>query len=144
MLRLRDPAKLLLENRYNSSSLISSATDELMQKSDVYSFAIILYEIHYRPQEEDASSIFEPYSRRDVPYFQVCFSSVSSTFSQGNLIRPYGDSAMSTREILERVVDPEIRLRPPIDALENCFDFVKSCIKDSWQEDSEDRPDFKV
>lgn len=33
--------------------------------------------------------------------------------------------------------------RPPLDALENSFDFVRDCLKECWEEDPDDRPDFK-
>lgn len=34
--------------------------------------------------------------------------------------------------------------RPPLELLENSFDFVRDCIKECWAENPEDRPDVKV
>ena len=56
---------------------------------------------------------------------------------------PYGDShGFKTHEILN-LVSSQI-FRPPLDDLENCMDFVKVCLKESWNEDPALRPDFKV
>ena len=56
---------------------------------------------------------------------------------------PYGNShGLKTHEILQ-LVSTQI-FRPPLEELENCMDFVKVCLKDSWDEDPTLRPDFKV
>lgn len=34
--------------------------------------------------------------------------------------------------------------RPPLDLLENNFDFVRDCLEDCWAENPDDRPDFKA
>lgn len=34
--------------------------------------------------------------------------------------------------------------RPPLDLLENNFDFVRDCLEDCWAENPDDRPDFKT
>lgn len=34
--------------------------------------------------------------------------------------------------------------RPPLELLENSFDFVRDCLKECWAENPDDRPDFKV
>ncbi|XP_024942197.1 guanylate cyclase 32E [Cephus cinctus] len=82
------------------------------QKGDVYSFAIVLYELQGRHG-------------------------------------PFGVTQLSAPEILQRVITREIitaepPYRPPLDQLENCFDFVRDCLIECWSEDPEDRPDFKV
>ena len=79
------------------------------QKGDVYSFALILYEMHGRKG-------------------------------------PFGDIGLATPEILTRVMYPGDRpiLRPHLDKLENCMDFVKETLRVCWSEAPESRPDFKV
>ncbi|KAG8315278.1 hypothetical protein J6590_074376 [Homalodisca vitripennis] len=81
------------------------------QKGDVYSFGIILYELHSRKG-------------------------------------PFGDSTgLSTAEILRRVIHycgHEPPFRPPLELLENSFDFVRDCLKECWQENPDDRPDIKT
>lgn len=34
--------------------------------------------------------------------------------------------------------------RPPLDSLENSFDFVRECLQECWAEDPELRPDLKA
>lgn len=34
--------------------------------------------------------------------------------------------------------------RPPLDLLENNFDFVRDCLEDCWAENPDERPDFKT
>lgn len=41
--------------------------------------------------------------------------------------------------IYERI----IFFRPPLEALENSFDFVRDSLKECWAENPDDRPDFK-
>ncbi|XP_059085457.1 guanylate cyclase 32E-like [Tigriopus californicus] len=114
MLRLKDPSKLL-DMRYISASEI------MLQKADVYSFAILFYEIHFRPS---------------LPFTALHRNRVGT--------RPFGNVDMTVIEVLERIYNPHVQLRPQIDALNNCVDFVKSCMRDCWQEVPNDRPDFKV
>ncbi|KAG7202068.1 hypothetical protein KM043_004743 [Ampulex compressa] len=80
------------------------------QKGDVYSFAIVLYELQGR---------------------------------QG----PFGLTELSDPEILKKVIGREtgmLPFRPPLDQLENTFDFVRDCLLECWAEDPETRPDFKI
>ena len=78
------------------------------QKGDVYSFALILYEMHGRKG-------------------------------------PFGDLGLTNTEILRRVLYPgDNILRPQLDKLENCMDFVKETLTLCWSEVPENRPDFKV
>jgi hypothetical protein len=81
----------------------------------VYSFAIILFELHA------AGRI-------------------------NRLMAPFGETEMSAREVLERVVVAASAFRPRIEALEGaaCADIVKACLRDCWAERVEDRIDFKV
>ena len=74
----------------------------------MYSFAIILYEMHSRSG-------------------------------------PFGDCNMSPTEILKKVIDPKdgIFIRPQLEKLENCMDFVKETIRLCWSENPDKRPDFK-
>ncbi|KAL1497777.1 hypothetical protein ABEB36_008676 [Hypothenemus hampei] len=79
------------------------------QKGDIYSFGIILFELHGRHG-------------------------------------PFGDIPFSPTEILNKVIhcsNTATPFRPPMDKLENSFDFVKDCLKECWMECPEDRPDFK-
>ncbi|CAH1122713.1 unnamed protein product [Ceutorhynchus assimilis] len=79
------------------------------QKGDVYSFGIILFELHSRHG-------------------------------------PFGDIPFSSAEILNKLIhciNPVSPFRPPLDKLENSFDFVRDCLKECWLEIPEDRPDFK-
>ncbi|XP_074036399.1 guanylate cyclase 32E isoform X2 [Leptinotarsa decemlineata] len=116
---LKDPAKIrdksyaLLyrapELLRFQESFLSKDQPEGTQKGDVYSFGIILYELHSRHG-------------------------------------PFGDIEMSVAEILTRLihcVNSHAPFRPPMEALENSFDFVRDCLKDCWQENPDDRPDFK-
>ncbi|XP_015839153.1 guanylate cyclase 32E [Tribolium castaneum] len=78
------------------------------QKGDIYSFGIILYELHSRHG-------------------------------------PFGTTELSYPEILSKIIHntgPQ-PFRPPLEALENSFDFVRDCLKECWAENPEDRPDFK-
>ena len=52
---------------------------------------------------------------------------------------------MNPSEILKQVIEPEdgIIIRPQLDKLENCMDFVKETIRLCWSENSDKRPDFK-
>ncbi|XP_059481353.1 guanylate cyclase 32E-like isoform X2 [Neocloeon triangulifer] len=77
------------------------------QKGDVYSFAIIFYEMHARHGAYDALGL-------------------------------------SMHDIISRIVaQKSIPFRPPIDALEGSFDFVRELIRDCWVESPEQRPEFK-
>ncbi|KAH0955867.1 hypothetical protein HN011_006367 [Eciton burchellii] len=79
------------------------------QRGDVYSFAIVLYELQGRHG-------------------------------------PFGVTQLSAAEILKRIIarDPGAPLfRPPLDQLENTFDFVRECLLECWAENPELRPDFK-
>ncbi|XP_071628567.1 guanylate cyclase 32E [Temnothorax longispinosus] len=81
------------------------------QRGDVYSFAIVLYELQGRHG-------------------------------------PFGITELSPAEILKKVIarDSEISpFRPPLDQLENTFDFVRDCLLECWAENPELRPDnFKI
>ncbi|KAJ1522078.1 hypothetical protein ONE63_002389 [Megalurothrips usitatus] len=60
---------------------------------------------------------------------------------------PYGDCALAVDEVLRRVLHPEPGqppYRPPLDSLENSFDFVRECLQECWAEDPEQRPDLKA
>ncbi|XP_022917688.1 guanylate cyclase 32E [Onthophagus taurus] len=57
---------------------------------------------------------------------------------------PFGNSSLSSAEILNRIIHcVSVPFRPPLEALENSFDFVRECLKECWKEDPEERPDFK-
>ncbi|KAL7287912.1 hypothetical protein TKK_0017973 [Trichogramma kaykai] len=91
-----------------SRSAEPSARD--FQRGDVYSFAIVLYELQRRHG-------------------------------------PYGLTKLSAAEILKKVANVEpsgVPFRPPLDQLENSFDFVRDCLIECWDENPEARPDFKV
>ncbi|XP_017892327.1 guanylate cyclase 32E-like isoform X3 [Ceratina calcarata] len=80
------------------------------QRGDVYSFAIVLYELQGRHG-------------------------------------PFGITELSSSQILKKVIarEPETEpFRPPLDQLENCFQFVRDCLIECWAEDPETRPDFKI
>ncbi|PIK45495.1 putative speract receptor isoform X2 [Apostichopus japonicus] len=80
------------------------------QKGDVYSFAIILYEIALRDG-------------------------------------PYGSCELSPQEIIKRIQcpeDPTIPFRPNVMAIENCDVCVLSCMQKCWEEDPDNRPDYKT
>ncbi|XP_020284969.1 guanylate cyclase 32E isoform X2 [Pseudomyrmex gracilis] len=79
------------------------------QKGDVYSFAIVLYELHGRHG-------------------------------------PFGVTELSAAELLKKVIarDGTSPFRPPLEQLENIFDFVRECLIDCWAENPEMRPDFKI
>ncbi|XP_015172076.1 PREDICTED: guanylate cyclase 32E isoform X2 [Polistes dominula] len=80
------------------------------QRGDVYSFAIVLYELQGRHG-------------------------------------PFGITLLSAPEILKKIItrDPlKSPYRPPLEQLENTFDFVRDCLLECWAEDPESRPDFKI
>ncbi|XP_014478817.1 PREDICTED: guanylate cyclase 32E isoform X2 [Dinoponera quadriceps] len=81
------------------------------QKGDVYSFAIVLYELQGRHG-------------------------------------PFGITQLSAAEILKKVIarDPERPpFRPPLEQLENTFDFVRDCLLECWEENPDCRlGDFKI
>ncbi|XP_011254353.1 guanylate cyclase 32E [Camponotus floridanus] len=80
------------------------------QKGDVYSFAIILYELQGRHG-------------------------------------PFGVTELSAAEILKKIIAKDSGtppFRPPLNQLENTFDFVRECLLECWAENSELRPDFKM
>ncbi|KAJ8681433.1 hypothetical protein QAD02_017220, partial [Eretmocerus hayati] len=90
----------------------SQPTPRELQKADVYSFAIVLYELQGRHG-------------------------------------PFGLTQLSTSDILAKLAagpqqPAEQPFRPPLDQLENCFDFVRECLLECWLENPEARPDFKV
>ncbi|XP_011686974.1 PREDICTED: guanylate cyclase 32E isoform X2 [Wasmannia auropunctata] len=92
------------------STRLGEPTARDFQKGDVYSFAIILYELQGRHG-------------------------------------PFGVTELSAAEILKKVIarDSEISpFRPPLNQLENTFDFVRDCLLQSWTENPDFRPDFKM
>ncbi|KAK0087232.1 hypothetical protein PV325_001474 [Microctonus aethiopoides] len=92
------------------STMIEEPTVRDYQKGDIYSFAIVLYELHGRHG-------------------------------------PFGITELTAPEILKRLIAREAGIppfRPPMDQLENCFDFVRDCLQECWAEDPECRPDFKI
>ncbi|XP_077268388.1 guanylate cyclase 32E isoform X2 [Temnothorax americanus] len=92
------------------STRLGVPTARDFQKGDVYSFAIVLYELQGRHG-------------------------------------PFGITELSAAEILKKVIarDSEISpFRPPLDQLENTFDFVRDCLLECWAENPELRPDFKL
>ncbi|KAH0808525.1 hypothetical protein GEV33_014265 [Tenebrio molitor] len=115
---IKDPAKVR-EKCYNllykapellrlQDSFISNNQPSGTQKGDVYSFGIILYELHSRHG-------------------------------------PFGTTELSYTEILTKIIHNTglQPFRPPLEALENSFDFVRDCLKECWAENPDDRPDFK-
>ncbi|KAJ8947977.1 hypothetical protein NQ318_021078 [Aromia moschata] len=118
-LSLKDPAKIrekcycLLyrapELLRCHESFLSKDQPSGTQKGDVYSFGIILYELHSRHG-------------------------------------PFGDIELSAAEILNKIIycpNAASAFRPPLESLENSFDFVRECLKECWAENPEERPDFK-
>ncbi|OQR74543.1 guanylate cyclase 32E-like [Tropilaelaps mercedesae] len=78
------------------------------QKGDVYSFAIVLYEI----------------------------------IGRGG---PWGPDALPSKCIIDAVMSPPDPIRPPrppLDAL-NCPDYVVCCLRECWDENPDQRPDFR-
>ncbi|RZF40474.1 hypothetical protein LSTR_LSTR000353 [Laodelphax striatellus] len=61
---------------------------------------------------------------------------------------PFGDNTgLTTPEIIRKVIQLEpgcAPFRPPLEILENSFDFVRDCLKECWQENPDDRPDIKA
>ncbi|XP_011864195.1 PREDICTED: guanylate cyclase 32E [Vollenhovia emeryi] len=62
---------------------------------------------------------------------------------------PFGVLGMelSAIEILRKVITRDsgrAPFRPPLDQLENTFDFVRNCLLDCWAEEAELRPDFRA
>lgn len=99
---------------YRAPELLRTKIDEPnvreYQKSDVYSFSLVLYELHGRHG-------------------------------------PFGVTQLTPPELLKRLIDTGTDIepfRPPLDQLENCFDFVRDCLIECWSEDPENRPDFKI
>ncbi|XP_011145363.1 guanylate cyclase 32E [Harpegnathos saltator] len=92
------------------SNGLSEPSARDFQKGDVYSFAIVLYELQGRHG-------------------------------------PFGVTQLSAAEILKKVIakDPETSaFRPPLEQLENTFDFVRDCLLECWAENPDYRPDFKI
>ncbi|XP_066598424.1 guanylate cyclase 32E [Prorops nasuta] len=92
------------------STRIDDPTPRDYQRADVYSFAIVLYELQGRHG-------------------------------------PFGITELSAPEILKKVISKEPEkppYRPPLDQLENTFDFVRECLIECWAEEPEHRPDFKI
>lgn len=87
------------------------------QKGDVYSFAILLYEI---------------YGRKGP--FGIGHSTDSDTLSA------------TFKEIIDKLITPPnsmVALRPPLHVLE-APECVKQSIQLCWNENSEDRPDMRL
>ncbi|XP_050465649.1 guanylate cyclase 32E isoform X2 [Cataglyphis hispanica] len=59
---------------------------------------------------------------------------------------PFGITELSAAEILKKIIarDSGTPFRPPLDQLENTFDFVRDCLLECWAENPELRPDFKM
>lgn len=58
---------------------------------------------------------------------------------------PFGQIEISYAEIISKLIKnigPQ-PFRPPLESLENSFDFVRDCLKECWAENPDDRPDFK-
>lgn len=84
------------------------------QKADVYAFAIILYEVIGRKG-------------------------------------PFGQVTYEPRKIIDKVkkepANGEPPFRPDIECITdsaNCADYIVSCIKESWSEIPDERPDFQT
>uniref|UniRef100_T1IU04 guanylate cyclase n=1 Tax=Strigamia maritima TaxID=126957 RepID=T1IU04_STRMM len=60
---------------------------------------------------------------------------------------PWGNIPLSHKEILDRVIDPSQynmkRFRPSTQDL-NCPDYIVWCMQDCWNEDPDERPDFRL
>ncbi|XP_025987101.2 guanylate cyclase 32E [Solenopsis invicta] len=92
------------------STRFGEPTARDFQRGDVYSFAIVLYELQGRHG-------------------------------------PFGITELSAAEILKKIIVRESGIapfRPPLDQLENKFDFVRDCLLECWAESPELRPDFKM
>ncbi|KAL0109405.1 hypothetical protein PUN28_014464 [Cardiocondyla obscurior] len=60
---------------------------------------------------------------------------------------PFGITELSEAEILKKVIARDSGIspfRPPLDQLENTFDFIRDCLLECWTESPELRPDFKM
>ncbi|XP_067205075.1 guanylate cyclase 32E [Linepithema humile] len=92
------------------STRLGEPTARGFQRADVYSFAIVLYELQGRHG-------------------------------------PFGITELSAAEILKKIIakDPGTTpFRPPLDQLENTFDFVRDCLLECWAENPDLRPEFKI
>ncbi|XP_029677827.1 guanylate cyclase 32E-like [Formica exsecta] len=59
---------------------------------------------------------------------------------------PFGITELSAAEILKKIIARDLGtpFRPPLDQLENTFDFVRDCLLECWAENPELRLDFKM
>ncbi|XP_065215329.1 guanylate cyclase 32E [Planococcus citri] len=98
----------------------------------------------YRAPEllRDSNSYITGTQKGDVYSFGIILYEINGR--QG----PFGSSTCLTlSEMLQKIVDPSdstTPFRPPLDLLENSFDFVRDCLKECWAENPEDRPEFKI
>ncbi|XP_076654351.1 guanylate cyclase 32E [Halictus rubicundus] len=88
------------------------------QRGDVYSFAIVLYELQGR---------HGPFGITELSDSEI----LKKVIAKEPARVPAGEPAMEP-------------FRPPLDQLENCFHFVRDCLIECWSEDPETRPDFKI
>ncbi|KAF5291191.1 hypothetical protein FQA39_LY14433 [Lamprigera yunnana] len=109
---VQDPNEIVEKYKrllYRSPELLKKDLNYIhgSQKGDVYSFGIILYELHGRKG-------------------------------------PFGETTLTPSEILHHIVQDGYQpFRPPLDSLENAVDAVKECLKECWNVNPEERPDFK-
>ncbi|KAL6448488.1 hypothetical protein ACFW04_000413 [Cataglyphis niger] len=84
--------------------------------------------------------IIRDFQRGDVYSFGIILYEIQGRHG------PFGITELSAAEILKKIIarDSGTPFRPPLDQLENTFDFVRDCLLECWAENPELRPDFKM
>ena len=129
----RAPELLRLKEAHKLLEPASPSSVSIFQKADVYSFAIILYEIHFL----GPGLLSPPPETRP-----------GNGFNTGGC-KTFGEPNMTPREVLERVfVGPSgsggFAFRPQTAILRHsCPPFIKLCLTECWVEAPADRADFK-
>lgn len=151
LLRLKEGHKLL-------DPSVQSAVFTL-QRADVYSFAIVLYEIHFLGpgllERAGPNGLVGFNTGKGLKLTNKVNKHTSIALHRDNLTlsggcKTFGEPNMTPREILERVFvgpsdyDVSQGFRPQTATLGNCLQFVKNCLSDCWCETASERTDFKA